>query len=287
MSAINSVVARKTWRTLEPIHGLIYFAPEAEERYASVGIEGRAGYFASRAAAMGPVPADVVIATFFNFNPELVRAAIPLAWEATSTERILEARLEVADAALRRTLGDAVGTTEMARAAALARTAAETATDHLEGRPLFAGHARLDWPDQAHLVLWHAQTLLREYRGDGHVAALTAAGLSGIEALVVHGATGEVSAQVLKATRAWSDEQWAAGVESVRSRGWLSGGDDLRLSASGAAHRQEVEDTTDRLAVDAYEALGEDGCAELRALARPFSKAVVESGTFGFAPSRG
>jgi len=272
---------------LEPIHGLIYCAAEAEERYASVGIEGRAGYFASRAAAMGPVPADIVIATFFNFNPELVRAAIPQAWEAASTERILEARLEVADAALRRTLGDAVGTTEMARAAALARTAAETATDHLEGRPLFAGHARLDWPDQAHLVLWHAQTLLREYRGDGHVAALTAAGLSGIEALVVHGATGEVSAQVLKATRAWSDEQWAAGVESVRSRGWLSGGDDLRLSASGAAHRQEVEDTTDRLAVDAYEALGEDGCAELRALARPFSKAVVESGTFGFAPSRG
>jgi hypothetical protein len=152
-------------------------------------------------------------------------------------------------------------------------------------RPLFAGHAQLDWPDEPHLVLWHAQTLLREYRGDGHIAALTGAGLTGIEALVVHAATGEVSAPVLKATRVWSDEQWVAGVESIRDRGWLADGDKLLLSPEGAAHRQEVEDTTDRLAVDAYAALGEEACAELRALARPFSKAIVSSGTFGFTPN--
>src|SRR5207248_962900 len=181
---------------------------------------------------------------------------IPAAWQTTTTDKVLAARLEAADAALRRALGDAVDTPEMARAAALARTAAEAATDHVEGRPLFAGHARLDWPDEPHLVLWHAQTLMREYRGDGHIAALTASGLTGIEALVVHAATGEVSARVLKASRAWSDEQWAAGVEAVRSRGWLADGDELYLSTSGAAHRQEVEDTTDRLAVDAYSALG-------------------------------
>ena len=280
MSTVDPDVARKTWRTLEPIHGLIYFAPEAAERYAALGINARAGYFASRAAAMGPVPAEVVIATFFNFNPDLVRAGIPKAWEAAPTDRILQARLDAADAALRRVLGDAVGTAEMKRAAALARAAAEAATDHVDGRPLFAGHARLEWPDEPHLVLWHAQTLLREYRGDGHVAALTIAGLSGIEALVIHAATGEVPAQVLQATRAWSDEQWARGVDAVRARGWLTDGDELALSDAGAAHRKEVEDTTDRLAVDAYAALGDDGCAELRALARPFSKAVVASGTF-------
>src|SRR5207237_1692783 len=118
------------------------------------------------------------------------------------TEKILEARVEAADAALRRALGEAVGTAEMARAATLARTAAEAATDHVEGRPLFAGHARLDWPDEPHLVLWHAQTLMREYRGGGHVAALTASGLTGIEALVVHGATRQGSARVLQAHRA-------------------------------------------------------------------------------------
>ena len=282
MSTVDPVVARKTWRTLEPIHGLIYFAPEAAERYAVLGIEGRAGYFASRAAAMGPVSAEVVIATFFNFNPDLVRAAIPAAWHTTSTDKLIGARLDAADAALRRALGDAVGTPEMARAAALARTAADAAGDSTEGRPLFAAHALLDWPDEPHLVLWHAQTLLREYRGDGHVAALTVSGLTGIEALVMHAATGEVSAGVLKATRAWSDDQWAAGVESVRSRGWLADGDELALSPSGAAHRQEVEDTTDRLTVHGYSALGEEACAELRRLARPFSQSVVSSGTFGF-----
>jgi hypothetical protein len=286
MSNVDPVVARKTWRTLEPFHGLIYFAPEATERYAALGIDGRAGYFASRAAAMGPVSADVVIATFFNFNPDLVRAAIPGAWHVSSPEKILAARLDAADAALRRALGDTVGAPEMARAAALARTAAEAACGQLPGRPLFAAHVELDWPDEPHLVLWHAQTLLREYRGDGHIAALTAAGLTGVEALVVHAATGEVAAEVLKATRAWSDEQWAAGVESVRSRGWLTDGDELRLSPSGATHRQDVEDTTDRLAVHAYSRLGDDACSELRALARPFSQAVVASGTFGFGAGR-
>jgi hypothetical protein len=108
MNDADAVVARKTWRTLEPIHGLIYFAPEAADHYAAIGIDGRAGYFASRAAAMGPVAAEVVIATFFNFNPGLVRAAIPAAWTTGSTDEILGARLEAADAALRRALGDVV-----------------------------------------------------------------------------------------------------------------------------------------------------------------------------------
>ncbi|MCU1448610.1 MAG: hypothetical protein JWP02_780 [Acidimicrobiales bacterium] len=286
MSTVDPAVARKTWRTLEPLHGLIYFAPEATERYAALGIGGRAGYFASRSAAMGPVPGEVVIATFFNFNPELVHTAIPAAWRTSTPDRLLGARLEAADAALRRTLGDTVEAPEMARAATLARTAAEAACDHLDGRPLFAAHARLDWPEEPHLVLWHAQTLLREYRGDGHIAALTAAGLTGLEALVVHAATGEVPGEVLRTTRAWSEEQWATGVDDVRSRGWLADGDDLLLSPSGAAHRQEVEDTTDRLAVHAYSRLGDDACSELRALARPFSQAVVASGTFGFSPGR-
>jgi hypothetical protein len=128
---------------------------------------------------------------------------------------------------------------------------------------------------------------LCEYRGDGHIAALTASGLTGVEALVVHAATGEVPADVLRSTRAWSDEQWNDAVESVRSRGWLADGADLRLSPSGAAHRQDVEDTTDRLAVHAYARLGEDACSQLRELARPFSRSVVSSGTFGFGPSPG
>ena len=283
---MEAVIARKTWRSVEPIHGMIYFAPEAVERYASLGLGDRPGYFASRSAAMGPVDAEVVVATFFNFHPGLVRRSMKDVWSRTGTEAVLAARLEAVDAALRRGLGDtALGSKEMARAAHLARIAAETASERPEGRPLFAGHSRLPWPDEDHLVLWHAQTLLREFRGDGHVAALCCAGLTGAEALVVHAASGEVAASVLQATRAWPDNEWDAAVESVRSRGWLASGEELQLSASGAEHRQQVEDQTDALAVHPYAALGEDLCAELRNLARPFSQTIVANGMLGFTRS--
>src|SRR5438094_4289023 len=191
---MEPILARKTWRSLEPVHGMVYFAPEPSEAYAALGIRGsRMGYFGSRSAAMGPVPADVVIATFFNFHPALVRRAIPAAWEIASPQAILAARLDGADRALKRAFGDELlVSSQLAEAADLARTAALAACEHPEGRPLFAGHAALPWPDDAHLVLWHAQSLLREFRGDAHVAALLLEGLRGVEALVIHGATGEV-----------------------------------------------------------------------------------------------
>ena len=277
--ALDPVIARKTWRTVEPLHGMIYFAPEAAERYSAIGLEGPSGYFASRSAPMGAVGAEVVIATFFNFYPELVRQAMDGVWSRTSPDKVLEARLDAVDASLRRVLGDAIGSEAITQAAELARIAAETAGDRPEGRPLFAGHAALPWPDEAHLVLWHAQSLLREYRGDGHVALLCAAGLSGPEALVVHAASGDVSVPVLRSTRAWPDDAWNQAVDAVRSRGWLADGDELALSPAGAAHRQEVEDGTDALAVHPYAVLGEDRCSELRRLARPLSQAVVAGGT--------
>lgn len=275
---MNPEIARKTWRTAEPLHGMIYFAPEAAEEYARVGLEPHMGYFASRSAPMGPVPASVVVATFFNFNPRVVEAAVPAAWERAAPSVILEARLTAADRALRRFLGDQIGTPEVEEAAALGRQAAEAATERRHGRPLFSGHADLDWPDEPHLVLWHAQSLLREYRGDGHVALLAAAGLSPVEALVVHAATGEVPAAALRSTRAWDDASWDEGVESVRARGWLEDGPELRLNDTGRAQRQEIEDRTDALAVHPYSVLGEDRCERLRQLTRPLSKAVVAGG---------
>ena len=276
--ALDPVIARKTWRTVEPLHGMIYFAPEAAERYAVIGLEGPSGYFASRSAPMGPVGADVVIATFFNFYPSLVRQAMDGVWARTSPDKVLEARFDAVDAALRRVLGDAIGSKEVGRAAELARIAAEAAGDRPEGRPLFAGHASLPWPDDDHLILWHAQSLLREFRGDGHVALLCSAGLTGAEALVVHAASGEVTVAALRSTRAWPDEEWNDAVDSVRARGWLAEGDGLALSDQGAAHRRQVEDMTDALAVHPYAVLGEDRCAELRSLARPLSQAVVAGG---------
>jgi hypothetical protein len=266
---------------------MIYFAPESAASYAELGLAQEAGYFASRSAPMGAVSAETVVATFFNFAPRVVRPAIRGAWEIAPPERVLEARLGAADRALRRMLGEGIGSAEMARAAELARLAAERACERCEGRPLFGGHAGLPWPDEPHVVLWHAQTLLREFRGDGHIAALLLRGLGPVEALVLHEASGEAPPSFLRRTRGWSAAEWSEGTESLRRRGWLAGtaheteAGMSSLTPTGTEIRREIEDATDQLATWPYEALGDEACAELRALARPFSRAVVDAAGFG------
>ncbi|WP_328737526.1 SCO6745 family protein [Streptomyces bobili] len=269
-------LTRRTWKVLEPYHGAVYFSPEAAGHYADLGVDARTGYFASRSAALGAAPADLVIATFYNFNPQVVHRAIPAAWEAATPQRFAAARLTGIDTTLRRILGADVSSPALARAAELARSAAEVTLPHPQGRPLFAAHAALPWPSAPHLVLWHAQTLLREFRGDAHVAALLTAGLSGIEALVTHAATGDVDAGVLRNSRAWTPEQWGQAVQNLRERGWLDEGPQLALTEDGARRRAEIEHTTDRLSALPYRTLGPAACAELRALARPFSLAVAK-----------
>src|SRR6476646_6255822 len=96
---VESVIARKMWRTLEVYHGAIYFVPEARDAYAELGVTDRMmGYFGSRAAPMGAVPAEVVIATFFNFHPTLIRACVPEAWGRATPARVPAARLSAVDA---------------------------------------------------------------------------------------------------------------------------------------------------------------------------------------------
>ncbi|MBN6050999.1 hypothetical protein JYK22_03545 [Nonomuraea sp. RK-328] len=266
--------ARQAWRRLEPVHGMIYFVPEAARRYAELGLKGRAGYFASRGAALGRASAEQVIATFYNFYPDLVRRALPAAWDVVTPEDMLTARSDAAAEALRR-----AGVHELPHleeTAGLARRAALAACEHLEGRPLFAAHAALPWPDEPVLRLWHAQTLLREFRGDGHIAALLTEGVGGLEALVLHGASGEVPSAVLRISRAWPEDEWTAAEARLRERGLL--GEDGTLSAEGRALRGHIEDRTDALALPAYGALGEDGCERLAELARPFGRAVVDAG---------
>lgn len=267
-------IARKTWRTLEPYHGAIYFVPEATEEYRRVGVEDRmAGYFASRASAMGAVGAEVVIATFFNFDHDLVRRSMAGVWNTTSPAVLQVARLAAADRMIRRLAPGAIDDPDVVEAASLIRVAADAAGERPEGRPLFAGHASLTWPTEPHMALWHAQTLLREFRGDGHIAALTLAGLTGCEALVTHAAAGDVSAEVLKGTRQRTDDDWQAARESLQRRGWLDV--DGSATAAGRRGRSEVERHTDELAAAPYAALGPEGCARLRELVRPISKQMA------------
>lgn len=285
-------VARDTWAAVEPVHSAVSGALEAAQCYGALGLDPTSAYFACRAAPLGAVPAEVVIATLFSFYPGLVRTAIPKAWQIAAPGAVLSARLEVADRALRRLLGDAVGSKEMVEAAGLARRAAEAACEHPEGRPLFAAHAALPWPDEAHLALWHAQTLLDEWRGDAHAAVLVAEGLTGLDALVTYAATGEEKIQFLRATHGWPDDQWQAAVEGLRGRGVLLADGDpvalaltdpvvLTLSETGRAQRHRIEERTDAAAVAAYGPLGEEGCARLHQLCRPWGLAITENGVPG------
>ena len=285
-TTVDPSTARRAWRALEAVHGMIYFTPDAPPEYAKVGVtKNRTGYFASRVAAMGEVGDEVVIATFYNFDPSLVRHAMRDVWSLSSASAMLSARLQAVDVSLTRAFGpELLASAELADAAELLRRAALVACEHPEGRPLFAGHASLPWPDAPHLVLWHAQTLLREFRGDGHIAALTIEGLSGIEALLSHAGSGDVPAATLRTTRAWSADAWAAAIAGMVERGLLE--PDGSFTDAGKAQRRRIEDTTDRLAVLPYAAIGEAGCDTLRGIGRTLTEAIMTTGLLTFDPSR-
>lgn len=253
MTITETRFARRAWLLFEPLHAVVYFARENKEAYERAGLKGGwMGYFASRSAALGPVPAEVVQATFFNFDPAMVSRAIPDAWSFSSPQRVLQARLEVVDACYGRLFGDRLDPGSLAEAVELLRAAASSCST--AGRPLFAAHAALGWPRETHLALWHGCTLLREHRGDGHVAALTAAGLDGCEAHLSLVGSGSLPAAALKPHRGWSDEAWDAAATRLRARGWLR--DDGSLTAEGRRGRGWIEDTTDRLALRPWEGLG-------------------------------
>ncbi|MDT0450995.1 SCO6745 family protein, partial [Streptomyces hesseae] len=199
-------VAREVWKLYEPVHAVTYFAPEALTAFEAAGLRGwRRGYFAGRAAPLGPVGPEPVTAAFFGFAPGTVARALPSVWDITPPARALEIRRAGARAALERLL--AGQEKEAARAGELLADAA-LGLDH-GGRVLSAAHAGLVWPDDPLERLWHAATLLREHRGDGHVAALVAAGLDGCEALVLRSGI-DVPRSELQPYRGWTDEEWEA-----------------------------------------------------------------------------
>ena len=283
---MDPVVARKTWRSLEPYHGLVYFAPEAFSQYEALGVPGFGGYFPSRAAAMGAVGPEVVVATFFNFRPSVVHDAIPSAWDSAPPSAWLSARLAGIDAALRRVMGeDVLSSADVVRAAALAGEAASAAAGLCAGRPLALAHAAVPRPEEPWLALWHSITVLREHRGDGHVSCLVESGVDGCEALVLHAASGDVPRAALQGTRGWTDDEWAAAVARLSGRGIVDG--DGSFTDEGRAFREAIERRTDELAVAPWTAIGEDACDELRTLVSPMSKAIVDSGSFGLGNRRG
>jgi hypothetical protein len=263
-------VARRAWTLFEPIHAIVYFAPEAPEHYKAAGLRGGwMGYFASRSAAMGAVSAGLVTAVFHSFQPAMVARAIPDAWSFSNPDLALSARTAAADAALRRLWGDELESAGMIATAAAAMSVARGLRGG--GRPLYTATAALVEPEAAHLKLWHACTLLREHRFDGHVAALTVHNLDGLESLITALAAGSgLDVPTMRRFRGWTEEEWAQGVERLRDRGVIdaAGG----LTAAGRELRGAVEEMTDRLAADVWEAMDsgarEQLFTDMRRLAR-------------------
>jgi hypothetical protein len=265
------------WTLFEPVHAVTYFAPEGRAAFEQAGLRGFwRGYFAGRAAPLGPAGAAVVTASFFNFAPAFVARAIPAVWELITPEEALRARLAGAEAALRVLLA---GREDEAAAAAdmLWRAIGEL---DFSGRVLAAANAALPVPDAESrdgtspglARLWQAATLLREHRGDGHFAALAAADIDGCQAVALRSCL-DLRREDLQPVRGWTDEQWDGALAGLADRGWV--GADGQLTSAGRTAHDAVEDATDRAASRPWARLGADATAELAAVLTPLAKACA------------
>jgi hypothetical protein len=261
-------LSRKAWGGLEVLHVVGYFAPEVTQEYVDLGLDARLSYFPARAAALGEAGPQLTLATFYVFAPWLVEAALPSAWQVTTPETLVSARRTGMAAALERVLGRP----DVAEALEIARDVCDGLSP--QGRPLYAAHAALPWPDDDLLALWHAATLVREHRGDGHVSVLQVAGLDPVEATVVGGLYSS-STRFLRKTRGWSDDEYDAAADRLRERGWLDV--DGQLTDLGRVQRQQVEDDTDRLALEGWAHVGRERTARISELVRPLRDAVLEA----------
>ena len=238
-------VKRAFWQAIEIIHDVVYFAPDTKQRYEAIGLKGYwMGYFASRSAALGTPAPEVVVALFHGFAPRMVHRALPDAWSMASRDDILATRYDHARGALAPGLGDA----DVERLAK-ELTAIWTSLD-FAGKGLAAAHASLPVPDDPIGRLWHAATILREYRGDCHVAILTSAGLDGAAANALAVADGRAVPNQ-RDMRGWTEDEWSGAYERLRRRAWTD--EFATITESGRAARAQIEDATDRVSASSFD----------------------------------
>jgi hypothetical protein len=285
------VTARELWVVAESVHAVTYFAPAALESLRHAGLKGFwAGYFAARAAPLGAVGAAPVAAAFFNFDPAMVRRAVPSCWAVVDPATLTVRRAEAAAGVLSDIC--AAGTREALVAALpiLRRAAAGCAG---EGRPLTGANREL-WPHieeglhqrtapEAVVGLaeaWQACTTLREHRGDGHVAALVVHGLSGLEAHLLAAGTRRVPADVLRNSRGWTEPQWTAGIAGLAGRGLLR--PDGTATDAGLDLHRRIEAMTDDLAAPAFAALSDEETVDLHRALLGCAREIQGSGLYPF-----
>lgn len=268
--------ARRLWQQGEPVHALVYYAPAVFEEFSALGYNTETRwptYFPLRSAPLNAPGPMRVASAFYSFSPQMVADHITPAWTIASSGEVLDARLRGVDRLFRDLMGDQIGTEDFAEATRLLRRVAEAADT--AGRPLAAANADLPWPDEAHLVLWQAITIIREHRGDGHVAALLTHGLDPCESLVSFAAIGAAPVETF-GSRQWTPDQWAAAADRLRARGWIDA--DGKATDRGVEGRDQVERLTDRLAAAPWRTLTETEIDRLAELNGPILTAALLSG---------
>ena len=286
--------ARRLASLLEPIVGQVYFAPECHRGYEALGFgpsPGKTGkvelpdgpaYFTSRGSLMGQVPGEVVAAAFGVFNPAVVVPMVALGWTRTDAKTICAARTSGAIAQLARILGERPAGVERARDLLMA-TAAPLRP---EGRALFAGALSQGYPGSPLADVWHAGDLLREYRGDAHIAAWTSAGLTAPEIGLLTELYWGLPLRSYIRTRAWSNADLDDAEAGLRDRGLLtpagpstSGPSTSGLTDRGRQQREDIEIATDRAMDCALSALGPDA-PELFGILEPWGVAIRKAGGY-------
>ena len=270
-------LARRLFQLVEPVAVVTYMADEPTEAVMALGLPTMwDAYFAGRAAPLGrEVPAAVVHAIFYNFADGEVARHIPRVWDLVTPEAAIAAREQGSVATLRRILGDLADTPGVTRAADLLTKAGTSAPT--EGRALFAALRTLPLPTEPVARLWHGANLLREHRGDGHVATLLTAGIGGTEAHVLHALSEGMPAKEFDRVSHLPQAQLAAVVDGMRARGLI--GADGWLSAAGRQSKERVEALTDELAAPAYDILGPDDLDQVVDDLQPLATVLVAAGS--------
>jgi hypothetical protein len=270
---MNSM-ARRMFELVEPIGVIPYSADEPNEAMLALGFTNYwDGYFAGRAAPLGRVPAELVDALFYNFAPGEVARHIPKVWRTTTPEAAIAARQNGCAKALRRILGDHVHSPAFARATELLLSAATSAP--VEGRPMYAALRAVATPDDVVARFFHAASLLREHRGDGHIAALMIERIGGLESHVLAALDAGTPAEKFGRIHHLPRGQLATVIAGLRDGGLI--GDDGWLSEPGRAVKQRVEALTDDLAAKPYERLESDELGTLVTTLEPLAALLVDA----------
>ncbi|MBV8160772.1 MAG: MarR family transcriptional regulator [Acidimicrobiia bacterium] len=265
-------MARRMFELVEPIGVIPYSADEPNEAMFALGFTNYWDtYFAGRAAPLGRVPAEVVDALFYNFAPGEVARHIPKVWDTTTPEAAIAARQMGCAKALRRILADHVDSPAFARVVDLLLRAATSAP--FEGRPMYAALRAIPIPDDMVARLFHAASMLREHRGDGHIAALMIEGVGGLEAHVLYALDMGMPAEKFGRIHHLPPAQLAVVVDGIRDRNLI--GDDGWLSETGRAIRQRVEALTDAAAEKPYESLEPEELDELVTTLEPLATLLL------------